>query len=151
MKQPMDIEVRWARKDDRESWLAMRRALWPDCSDGVHEAEVLQVMACGGGAFLAMAALSGPVGFAELSLRHEHVEGASSSPVAYLEGWFVAPPQRGEGLGRALVEAAVRWTRETGASELASDTELGNELGQQAHEALGFLEVGRSVHYLRRL
>ena len=98
-----------------------------------------------------MDAQSGPVGFAELSLRHEHVEGASSCPVAYLEGWFVDPSQRGGGIGKALVEAAAEWARERGVSELASDAELTNEQGQRAHEALGFREAGRSVHYLRRL
>ena len=151
MNKALDIEVRWARKDDGDAWLAMRQALWPECPDGVHEADMLQAMASGGGAFLAMTPLSGPAGFAEVSLRREHVEGASSSPVAYLEGWFVAPPTRGEGVGRALVEAAVRWARETGASELASDTELENEEGRSAHQGLGFSEVGRSVHYVRRL
>lgn len=145
------IEVRWASGDDRDRWLHLRRALWPDCSEETHRIEVEQALALEGGALLAHHVQSGAVGFAEISLRHEHVEGASSAPVAYLEGWFVEEAFRGQGVGKALVEAAVRWVMERGLSELASDAEVANVSSQHAHEALGFLESGRSVHYVRKL
>lgn len=145
------FEVRWANEDDRQTWLQLRRALWPDCAEETHRVEVDQALASGGGALLAHHTQSGAVGFAEISLRHEHVEGASSAPVAYLEGWFVDEAFREQGVGKALVEAAARWAKEQGLSELASDAELQNAASQQAHERLDFLEIGRSVHYVRKL
>jgi aminoglycoside 6'-N-acetyltransferase I len=37
------------------------------------------------------------VGFAGVSLRHDHVDGASISPVPYVEGWFVEASFRKQG------------------------------------------------------
>jgi len=45
------------------------------------------------------------VGFVEVSLR-PYAEGCDTRPVGYLEGGYVAPEWRGQGIGRALVEAA---------------------------------------------
>ena len=145
------VEVRWASGEDRASWVRLRRALWPDCPDVTHRIEVDQALARGGGALLAYHESSGAVGFAEVSVRSEHVDGASSSPVGYLEGWFVDEAFRGRGVGKTLVEAAVAWAAEHGLSELASDAALTNVGSQAAHEALGFVEVGRSVHFVRKI
>lgn len=45
------------------------------------------------------------MGFVEASLR-PYAEGCDTRPVGYLEGGYVAPEWRGQGIGRALVEAA---------------------------------------------
>jgi aminoglycoside 6'-N-acetyltransferase I len=50
-----------------------------------------------------------------------------TSPVAFLEGWYVDPDYRGARVGRRLVEAVEAWAREQGFSELASDALLDNE------------------------
>ena len=80
------------------------------------------------------------VGFAELSLR-PYAEGCATTPVAFLEGWFVVPRVRGRGAGRALVSAAEAWARTRGCREMASDTTLDNTSSAAAHAALGFEEV----------
>lgn len=77
------------------------------------------------------------VGFAEVSLR-EFAEGCLTSPVGYLEGWFVVPGARSHGIGRALVEAGERWAGDQGCAEFASDAELDNTDSLLAHEQLGF-------------
>ena len=77
------------------------------------------------------------VGFAELSLR-AYAEGCDSSPVAYLEGWFVSPESRRSGVGRALLAAAEAWGRGHGCREFASDTEIDNDLSADVHRACGF-------------
>ena len=46
-----------------------------------------------------------PVGFAQVQLRRDYVEGTESSPVGYLEGVFVEEDFRKRGLGKALVSA----------------------------------------------
>jgi aminoglycoside 6'-N-acetyltransferase I len=41
--------------------------------------------------FLAQDSDGQVVGLAEVSIRQDHVEGTSSAPVPYLEGWYVVP------------------------------------------------------------
>jgi aminoglycoside 6'-N-acetyltransferase I len=89
-------------------------------------------------------------GFIEVRLR-EYADGCSSSPVAFIEGWYVDRGLRGRGIGAALVGAAEDWAKSLGLSEIASDSELDNELGQSAHAALGFQEVGRVVQFRKPL
>jgi aminoglycoside 6'-N-acetyltransferase I len=90
-------------------------------------------------------------GFAEVGMR-SFADGCDPRrPVGYLEGWYVAEAWRGQGAGRALVEAAEAWARAQGCVEMASDTWIDNELSQRAHEALGYEEVDRCVNYRKRL
>lgn len=80
-------------------------------------------------------------GFAELSLR-PYAEDCRTSPVAFLEGWYVVPAARSRGVGRALVAAAEEWARGQGCSEFASDTDWDNTASAAAHCALGFQDAG---------
>jgi GNAT superfamily N-acetyltransferase len=57
------------------------------------------------------------LGFAELS-RRAYAEGCETSPVGFLEGWFVVAERRRQGIGRALVSAAEAWARALGAASL---------------------------------
>jgi aminoglycoside 6'-N-acetyltransferase I len=80
------------------------------------------------------------VGFAEVS-RRAYAEGCETSPVGFLEGWYVVPARRRQGVGRALVAAAEAWARGLGCREFASDTLADNASSTCAHRALGFEEV----------
>lgn len=139
------ISVRQARPDDRDSWLALRRELWPEGSEKEHAGEIAAYF--GGEAkaplavMLAFDASDRPVGFAELSIRW-CAEGCQTDRVAYLEGWYVPPESRRKGVGRALVEAAAYWARDQGCSEFASDTDVANAQSTSAHVAVGFEDVG---------
>ena len=129
----------------------MRNVLWPQAAD-VHRAElhewfartdaVVLVAARPGGAGLA--------GFAEVGSRSVVDEGGTS-PVAYLEGWYVDPDARRQGVGAALVRAAEAWARANGYREFGSDVELDNDVSQRAHDSLGFRETSRVVNYLKSL
>ena len=81
-----------------------------------------------------------PAGFVELNIRN-YAEGCDTDQIAYLEGWYVVPESRTQGIGRALVQAAEQWAREEGCSEFASDTLFDNDISAAAHRALGFTEV----------
>ena len=50
-----------------------------------------------------------------------------------------------------MVAAAEKWARSLGLTEIASDSELTNELGQIVHRALGYQEVERIVCFLKQL
>ena len=93
----------------------------------------------------------GPIGFAEASLRRDYVNGCETSPVAFLEGIYVMPHARGQGVGRAL-DAAVRdWAIVRGCREYASDALLDNRESHAFHAALGFEETERIVYFRRVL
>jgi aminoglycoside 6'-N-acetyltransferase I len=89
-------------------------------------------------------------GFISFSVR-AWAEGCESSPVPYIEGWWVAPDLRGSGVGRALVDAVERWCLEHGHHELGSDVEVDNEVSLRAHAALGFEPTLRLQFFRKRL
>ena len=91
------------------------------------------------------------IGFAEAALRRDYVNGTESSPVGFLEAWYVAPPWRGRGVGRALIAAVEGWTRGQGCAELASDALLDNTASHAAHAACGFEETERVVYFRKSL
>ena len=91
----------------------------------------------------------GLCGFAELSVRRDHVDGASAVPVAYLEGWYVDPDVRGRGIGLQLLDAAEKWAVVRGLKELASDAELNSPGSIEAHVSCGFTEICRAVHFIK--
>lgn len=142
------MNVRPATERDVSGWLRLRLALWPHGTEAEFEADVRGLLADG---HALVAEQDGHlVGFAEFSLR-PYAEGCDSSPVPYLEGWYVVPDARRIGYGRALVAAFEAWAREHGFREVASDVLLDNTDSQQAHEALGFQEVERLVVYRKDL
>jgi len=97
--------------------------------------------------FLFLDESGAPRGFAEASIRSDYVNGAASSPVAFLEGIFVEPQARQIGIARQLVEEISAWARDQGLSELASDADLANTISHAVHSALGFKETERVVFF----
>ena len=129
-------------------WLALRDGLWPQPRDlQLGEMAAIAAEPRRYAAFVAYGHDREPVGFAEAALRTDYVNGAQSSPVAFLEGLYVAPRARRRGVGRALVGEVCRWARALGCREVASDALLGNEASQAVHRALGFAETERVVFY----
>ena len=61
------------------------------------------------------------------------------------------PDVRRSGVGRRLQQAAEGWAVAHGFTEMASDTELHNEVSLKAHTALGFEEVERQICLRKRL
>jgi len=140
-----EVGVRRLRPEDKDAWVRLRAALWPDVSSAEHGVEAERFLS--GEAKEPQAVLvaespgHGLVGFAEISIR-AYAEGCSTDRVGYLEGWFVVPAARRRGTGRALVRAAEEWSRSQGCAEFASDAEADNDESARAHRALGFEDVG---------
>ncbi|MEO5595962.1 MAG: aminoglycoside 6'-N-acetyltransferase [Lysobacteraceae bacterium] len=142
--------VRPATLEDAERWGALRLALWPDepdCQD-VRPAFGRDGRAA---AFLAVDDTGNAIGFSEATLRSDYVNGTTSSPVGFLEGWYVTPGWRGNGIGRALTESVEEWARVHGCSEFASDALLDNPEAHAAHRACGFEETERVVCFRKCL
>jgi len=134
-----------------QEWLALRLALWPDVSAAEHLSGMLDALARAHYVRLAVTPTGSAVGFVEASKRADYVNGTSSSPVAFLEGLYVAPGFRRQGVTRSLVDAVVKWALGCGCVELASDSLLNNVAAHDAHRALGFEETERVVYFLRAL
>jgi aminoglycoside 6'-N-acetyltransferase I len=138
------IQVRPATLADAGAWLRMRCALWPEGSESEHRDEIDRFLAGQLSQPLAtLVALSSSdhvVGFAELSIR-SYAEHCVTDHVAYLEGWYVVPEARRQGVGSALVRAAEEWARSQGCTEFASDALIDNDVSAAAHRALGFRET----------
>ena len=129
----------------------MRAELWP----GDHTAEVEQHLRDGGTPLLTLVLVADRgdgklCGFVEIGLR-PYAEGCESTPVPFIEGWYVDPDVRGSGVGRALIRAAEAWARANGYREIASDVELDNDASIAAHNALGFEEADRLVCFRKDL
>ena len=130
---------------DVDTWLQLRQALWPGTTAAEHQAAIKTFLA--GTAPEPLAVLIAEtdqrqvVGFAELSIR-PYAEGCETQQIAYLEGWYVLPEYRHQGVGRDLVNAAADWGRSQGCTEFASDAEVDNTDSLRAHLALGFEDVG---------
>lgn len=58
---------------------------------------------------------------------------------------------RGAGLGRRLIEHALAYFRDEGMEYAMIETMAQNEIGAHLYPSCGFTEVGRQVHYARRL
>jgi ribosomal protein S18 acetylase RimI-like enzyme len=77
----------------------------------------------------------GPEGFAQLRYRPWVY---SAGLAAYLEELYVAPPQRGHGLGRALLEAAMDTARSEGAEYMELGTSETDTEARSLYESAGF-------------
>jgi aminoglycoside 6'-N-acetyltransferase I len=147
------IRVRAVTPADAAAWLRMREALWPD-ETGSHAVEIQQFFAGPRRmpleTLLAVDAAGEAIGFAELSIRNV-AESCTTDRVAYLEGWYVEPHLRRQGVGAALVRACEAWARDQGCTEFGSDAEIDNLDSAAAHRALGFTETEQLRTFLKRL
>ncbi|HEY3474181.1 MAG TPA: aminoglycoside 6'-N-acetyltransferase [Anaerolineales bacterium] len=147
----MSSEIRRATQSDKADWLRLRQALWPYAPPDYLAFDMDDRLADPGYAiFLASNPHGRLVAFIEARLR-DYAEGCETSPVGYIEAWFVEEYSRGQRYGRELVHAAEEWARQRGCMEMASDTWLDNETGIQAHLRLGYQEADRLVHFIKRL
>jgi len=144
------MTVRPLELGDQTAWWAMRARLWPDV-DVASLRETARVYAGADQvAFVWDGGEGRLLGFAEGSIRRD-CDGCTTSPVGYLEGWWVDPEYRRRGIGRALVDAVIAWAGAKGCTEIGSDAYLGNAISQAAHLAIGFRQTEELVHFLMRL
>lgn len=146
--------IRGVTAEDRDEWVRLRHALWPEGTVDEHGRDADRFLAGNrhepAEVLIAFEDHGRAVGFVELSIRNI-VDDCSSDRVGYLEGWYVVPDARRQGIGRALVAAGERWARSRGCREFASDARLDNDVSHRAHQALGFTETGRSVNFRKDL
>ena len=149
------MRVRALAPADRDAWLRMRTALWPE--DAADLAGETDAHFSGedapyplGAVFVAERDDGRLCGFAEAGVR-PFADACTEAPCAYLEGLWVDEDLRRAGVARALAAAVETWARAKGHAELGSDYIIDNAESAAWHEAHGFEVVERLVMVRKRL
>jgi aminoglycoside 6'-N-acetyltransferase I len=147
-----NYNVRPVKERDINEWFRLRKLLWDESSDEEHKTEMLDIYEHSDSQLVLVAETDNGnlIGFLEASIR-PFVEDCHTDHVGYLEGWFVEEEYRRYGVGRRLVRSAENWARSKGCTEMASDSEIGNDLSLKAHLNLGYDETSRLVHLRKDL
>src|SRR2546421_1209433 len=74
-----------------------------------------------------------------------------TSGIGWIPNLAVDPNHQGKGLGRALLERAIQFLRESGMAVAKIETLEQNPNGQSLYPSLGFQEVARQIHFAKRL
>jgi len=146
----MKVTIRRATHEDKSEWFRMRKGIWPDAPEEYLDFDMDDILASDHDAVFFALVENESIGMIEARIR-EYGEGCETSPVGYIEGWFVQDDYRGRNVAGILTQAAENWAREKGCSEMASDTWLDNEASIRAHVKLGYYETERLVHFVKQL
>jgi aminoglycoside 6'-N-acetyltransferase I len=134
-----------------DQWVALRFALWPDADRKQTTAEAPAMLVQPDLLVLVACEEDMVTGFAEAAIRRDYVNGCETSPVAFVEGIYVVPEHRRQGVAGALIAAVEQWARDQGLRELASDALIENSQSHAMHRALGFSETERVVYFRKAL
>jgi aminoglycoside 6'-N-acetyltransferase I len=147
----MKITIRQMTAADRAAWVEMRAALWPEDAPEAHVDAVNEQLNSGENWGLMAETLDREIaGFAEIAVR-KYVNGCETRPVGFLEGIWVKPKFRRQGIGAQLIKQAEALLVARGLRELGSDTPINNRDSQAAHLAWGFSETERVVYFRKVL
>ena len=146
-----DFTVRQVTSADKPEWLRMRLLLWSHETAEASSRKMDGFLDDPLSPVFVSARFNGKLGgFLEAGMRR-YADGCESSPVGYIEGWYVDEDLCGQGVGKSLVRAAEYWARSQGLAEMASDIWLDNEISIQAHLKMGYEETDRLVHFAKKL
>jgi len=136
---------------DRKLWSELRAALWPEQAPEQHVHDLDSVLRDGQyWGFVAQAPDGHAIGFAEISIRR-FANGCDSQPVPFLEGIWVAPQFRRQGIAALLLDRIEAFVTERGFQELGSDALIDNTESHAAHRAWGFAETERVIYFRKVL
>jgi aminoglycoside 6'-N-acetyltransferase I len=147
----MSVAIRQMQPADRAAWFAMRCALWPSEPGEAHAEWIDEILTSGAAwAFMAETDTGMAAGFAEIAVR-AYANGCETHPVPFLEGIWVKPEFRRQGIGRRLLAHAEAFLAARGFRELGSDSEIDNRASHAAHRSWGFSETERVVYFRKPL
>ena len=134
----MTRQVRLATRDDADAIGRLLYAFNREFDEPTPESAALAErigQLLGGGDTLVLLAGDGPDGLAVLRFRAAIW---SQGQECYLAELYVAPARRGQGLGRALMEAAMREARHRGADTMDIGVDEPDIVARRLYESLGF-------------
>lgn len=125
--------------------------MWPECTFETELKYCKQILERDDQTAFLVAENEEYIAFAYLSLRNDFVEGATSYPIAYLEGIYVKQAFRKSGIASKLIQRSEKWARKNGCTQLASDAEIENEHSIRFHKKNGFREENRVVCFVKTI
>mgnify|MGYP000846734046 FL=1 len=136
-------------KENLESWIQMGLLLWPDHSFeemkdiflGIVHSEKETAFLCRVG--------QAYVGFINVSVRVDYVEGSDSSPVGFVEGIYIKDSYRKQGIARRLMQKGEEWAFGKGCTQMGSDIEEHNGGSYDFHTSVGFQEANRIICFIK--
>ena len=144
------LRVRRFVESDWNELIRLSMSLFPHEREG-HERDMRVFLERGDGAVFVVERPDGKLaGYVEAGTR-PYADGCETTPVGYIEAWYVDADARLGGWGRRLLEAAEDWARGRGYREMASDAVLDNEVSHKAHRRSGYEEVDRVIQYRKFL
>ena len=145
------VEVRKATVKDLDGLCKLAFMLWPSHTLGALMDEFKLELLARDSAFFVVVIQEKAIGFAQVSIRTDYVEGTQSTPVGYLEGIFMERAYRGNGYARKLVEVAEAWAWTRGCTEFASDCVFENKTSISFHQKVGFKECAKIVAFSKKI
>lgn len=145
------MEIQQLSVGNLNSLVELVLELWPDCTLEEEFESYKSILAANNQACYLVKDGDAFIAFIHIGMRNDYVEGATESPVAYIEAMYVKPPSQKSGVGRMLVKEAETWSRQKGCRQIASDTEIDNPAAISFHSKLGFEEVNRVVCFIKNL
>lgn len=128
----------------RESWpVDMRDQVDDILKDALTHPDSTAIFAC--------FANDDAVAYAQVSVRQEYTEGASTYPIAYLDALYIRQNLRPLGVGQRLVDLVTTYVNSLGIEELAADC-LSSDLQQfELYLQSGFEEVSQMTHFVKSI
>jgi aminoglycoside 6'-N-acetyltransferase I len=151
------IRIRLAQPADRAPLADLFHALWPEGPVEEHSRELEAILSGNPPGtlplvvFVAEANDQSLLGFLEVGLRSHADHCNPAHPVGYVEGWYVTDAHRKLGIGKQLLAAAEDWARRQNCTEMASDTQVGNDLSERVHQRVGYEIVERAILFRKVL
>lgn len=148
----MPYNVLTLNQDNLNDWSILRQLLWPHHSIDAHLVDGHKIICSEHlNAFILQDQSGQYIGLADASIRYDYVNGCQHSPVVYLEGLFILKDYRRLGLSSLLISKVEKWGKAYGCLELASDTAITNDVAQNMHKKLGFIETETVMFFKKDL
>ncbi|MDH4221904.1 MAG: GNAT family N-acetyltransferase [candidate division Zixibacteria bacterium] len=144
------MRIRKIAERDKSNWISLRAQLWTRAEPARLREEADDILKDRKWRVFVAKHAGKLIGFIECSIR-DKAPGCETNRIGYIEGWFIAPAFRNQGVGKKLVEQGEKWAKDLGCREMASDTTSDYPLSPKAHKALGYKEVKRKFFYRKEL
>lgn len=147
----MEYIIREIIKKDLEEWLKLGLKLWPEERKNELKKIFLDILSSEKEIAFICKNANEYIGFINVSIRSDYVEGSNSTPVGYIEGVYVEQNHRKKGIANQLIEAGEKWVKEKGCKQMGSDIEYDNTVSYHFHKSIGFKEAGRIFCFIKNI
>lgn len=148
-----EVQIEIVKLEDKyiDDLVLMLLSIWPDSNFEDEKEACIEVIENPNEAYFLAISGHNSIGFVYLNLRYDHVEGANSSPVAYVEGIFVKNEYQKKGTGSMLLDKAEEWALSKGCTQLGSDVEIDNLESLTFHQRMGFKVENKIICLMKNL